>query len=92
MNMFKKLKTRIILWRIRKAKRLFIEGFSPFMCHCMYEAFDTIDIVSVVPEFTAEFFGREQKYKYSPWFDAGDRQSRICAFNILIGIYENKLK
>ena len=75
---------------IKKAKNLYLEGFSNFMCVCFYKAncsfFLYEDIVKDIPEFTPSTFGIESS-AIGGWWDKNDRESRIKAFDKLIEIY-----
>lgn len=94
MKIIKNLQLRRILCRIKRAKKLYLNEVYCCMCPCMMEAFAiSFDkIKEVVPEFNTTFLGVSPVEKMGLWWPPSDKQSRIRAFNLLIGYYENKIK
>lgn len=82
---------------LRLAKEIYIwKPDIPGMCYCLKKAYNLTyheelqgQISRVIPEFTPKTFGLDYTLGY--WWDPEDRESRINAFNKLIGIYEKKL-
>jgi hypothetical protein len=75
---------------IKKAKNLYLEGVSDFMCICFYKASGSFflyeDLVKVIPEFTPSTFGVNSS-AIGGWWNRNDKISRINAFDKLIEIY-----
>lgn len=80
-----------ILKDIEKAKQLYVDRKSHFMCLCFMQANfkrykDIYRIREWIPEFNREFLGAQYELN-SEWWDAFDRESRIKAFDKLIEVY-----
>lgn len=90
-NYREKRKRKQTLEIIKKAKQLYLEKSSPFMCICFCKAecdfFEYRDIITRIPEFKPSTFGLNEDNIYGTWWLATDRESRIRAFDKLIEIY-----
>lgn len=80
-----------ILKDIEKAKQLFVDKRSNFMCICFMSANleryrDINRIRDWIPEFNRKFCGAKGDWG-GGWWPAFDRESRIKAFDKLIKIY-----
>lgn len=93
MKILQRIKLYNTLYKIKKAKKLYQKGYSPYVCICMQQAFSSmIHLKERVPEFNPSFFGVNSCYHDGGWWPISDKVSRIQAFNLLINVYENKLK
>ena len=86
-------KSKYILKKIIKAKQLYEEDFSSYMCCCIQDAFNCFSwqIPDMIPEFRPETFNVKKEFE-AAWWPGDDRKSRIDAFDKMIDIYEGKLK
>ena len=83
---------KTVLKDIKKAKQYYIDGIESFMCLCFkrvnyskYHNYESIH--KLIPEFTREYLGSYIDKKYTIWWLAYDKESRIKAFDKLIEIY-----
>lgn len=97
-NYREKRRKKQILKIIKKAKQVYLDGKSPFMCVCFqmvypyfyynnFPFFCYNDIVREIPEFKPSTFGLHVDNINRYWWPISDRASRIKAFDKLIEIY-----
>lgn len=91
-KLFRRIKRKIILRIIKEAKKVYLTGKYPYMCHCFYIIVYTwenyTDIVKTIPEFKPATFGIDtDPEKGKPWWSRHDVYSRMEAFDKLIEIY-----
>lgn len=94
-KLFKKaiseIKRKRILKDIKEAKKYYEMRMTNYMCNSFKEIdikYCNKPISSIIPEFNRDFLNA--KYKgdtINIWWDKGDRESRIKAFDKLIEIY-----
>lgn len=81
-----------VLKDIKKAQYKYLSCESPFMCYCFmyvdhdkYGCYDKIQ--KRIPEFKPSTFNVDPNDIKGAWWSAGNRKSRIEAFDKLIEIY-----
>lgn len=77
---------------LKKAKQLYLDGYSVGMCCSLEKAlhdegFNFVNLSEIIPEYNRIYL--KAKCKYSDfWWDVKDIESRIKAFDTLIKLYE----
>lgn len=84
-----------ILKDTKKAKDIFLNYRSDYMCLCFMYVNDrkygtSIKIRKRIPEFNREFLKAKNNYDKDVWWFSADRESRIKAFDKLIEVYSRR--